>query len=530
MSNYQLTQSMTMSMNGVIARNTCLSALPAFANFLEGTKSVSLQRESELLQRPKMVDVPFFRQLYPAHTTCDKLSKPNSNRLPIEILRLIFVLCAAKPASLPPDRKEPRLVIAHVCSQWRTIAFETADLWSDIVLQPARRRNPLRDSEMTKVWLARGRDYPMTLQTWVPSYGRFPGWSWVIDPIKDLIVPYASRVRALNLTLPYTQVRQLLSFAPGSFPLLQELDLVVGYRTVDHKLGWSATATSFQHSPLRNVVFDLPGQYDPQILGLPWSHLKKIHLLTSPISASSCHTLLRCSSSLEELIAEIQCIDDQTIREAANMTPISLPYLRSLCITLEKPENFMLFLGPLHLIKIHNFEIRCAFQLQWLPEFYIDLLWHSLHSVERFCIQDEPDLRIWAKNDVSLDIGILLERMPSLKELYLQPGVYFFPATLDGVSTSRLIPVLETWNFSVHPDQVQQVVAMLEVRCQAGTRDSSRQTYTKDQSGKDHILPPISRLKNVQLRCPEPGIGPANSLRLNKVRRCGVRVQVVVSS
>ncbi|KAF8869751.1 hypothetical protein BD779DRAFT_1584286 [Infundibulicybe gibba] len=59
--------------------------------------------------------------------------------LPVEMIREIFLLCLPQgqfginQCQLPPTPTEPRLVLAHVCSAWREVAFRMPGMWTDIL-------------------------------------------------------------------------------------------------------------------------------------------------------------------------------------------------------------------------------------------------------------------------------------------------------------------------------------------------------------------------------------------------------------
>lgn len=85
--------------------------------------------------------------------------------LPNEILSRIFVLAAqdygAVVFPMSKTKIPPQLVVSHVCSHWRTVAFRTSELWSNTSLYPED--NVLPVVHLHERWLRRAEILPVML-------------------------------------------------------------------------------------------------------------------------------------------------------------------------------------------------------------------------------------------------------------------------------------------------------------------------------------------------------------------------------
>ncbi|TFK40173.1 hypothetical protein BDQ12DRAFT_680462, partial [Crucibulum laeve] len=439
-------------------------------------------------------------------------------RIPVEILRIVIGLSTPQPLTLSPGTDEPRLLITQVCARWRAVALETPELWSDVILGAVRVNNPLRDREMAKEWLARGKHYLLTLRTWVPNTGYLIGWKWVLDPIKDAILPCATRLKSVILTLPYPQVVEILCLPSSTLPVLEDFDITTGYRTWDHGSEQDKKLTLFQ-SPcvLRRIKLEIPGYHDLQMLSLPWSQLTSVQLFTNPVPVDTALMILQSCSILERFSVRLEenaAINEQ--RPDHTTSHVSLPHLRFIKLVLSGAAGLENFLMPLSLRGLNNFEVQCPKPLEWLPHLYLSVLEESFPTLERFWIEDTPDLYSWQANSPrpEQDVGIFFEKATRLKEICLLPTILFPQITLDKLAAGKLIPAIEFLQLAVHPDQIEAVLLMLEERHML----ANLSRFPRNQ---------VSRILSVNLICLKAGVKPGKAAQcLQNLRKNGMAVEI----
>ena len=144
------------------------------------------------------------------------------DRLPVELQIEIFTQCL--PLSPHFDAREAPLLISRVSQPWRALVFSVPKLWSsfEIEVSESDSSNPLYEShieESTKLWLARSKNYPLTVSLIHIPVGRIPNGQ--SKRLLALLIPEAYRWKSVQITLPTANMIPL----PSHFPLLQSLAL-----------------------------------------------------------------------------------------------------------------------------------------------------------------------------------------------------------------------------------------------------------------------------------------------------------------
>lgn len=439
-----------------------------------------------------------------------KVALAPHKRLPLEIIRQIFLYCTPCPVALPPRRSEAPMLLCRVCSAWRTLALHTPELWRDIILYPSDHPNRPRDVALAHSWLSRCSKSLMSLEIWTITPGFIPVSSyrnWPLDPVCDLVIPYSNRFRQLHLTLPYQQIKDFLSLSPGSLQSLEELSL---FSTVDpSSLTNFEPATVFSSIPrLRCVSFRFDGVLDLRLLNLPWNQLTRLSVMTALVPIDVCHSVFRACTLLEECSLSTNYIDDSFAYQLTPQEPTVLPVLHILDICFVGPNHHEFF-APLVLPSLRDLTFRSVKGLHWSSSFYASFLNHPTSVLERLSMPDLPGDWINAPN---LEFETLFAMTPSLQEIRLPFHDFLHESTLAKISTGELVPCLEHLDLSA--EELGPVLDMLEAR-----RDGVKHG--------EHDAHPISALRSVRIACRSPD--QRQSSRLEKLREGGLDILFCVS-
>ncbi|KAJ3746092.1 hypothetical protein DFH05DRAFT_1483685 [Lentinula detonsa] len=161
---------------------------------------------------------PLFRDV-PGFESLDTTPKEQCsvNHLPVELLRQIFLYSLPDQYwrfHIPP----PQLVLAQVCSYWRSVAISYPELWSTfIIVDPIKRH-----ISMTKLWLERAGQHPLTLyikHLWPQRKDALVN----TDRIIGLLLPHAHRWKAATFIFRFGMQSSLLALPHGELPLLETL-------------------------------------------------------------------------------------------------------------------------------------------------------------------------------------------------------------------------------------------------------------------------------------------------------------------
>ncbi|KAF9482917.1 hypothetical protein BDN70DRAFT_874329, partial [Pholiota conissans] len=168
--------------------------------------------------------------------------------LPIEILQEIFQWTSHQRD--PFSRMEAPVILASVCSWWRSIVFQTPALWSTIVVtHVVRRRRPMAkhsddtqqvEFQRIKFYLKQSRQSTLDIYVQLTTSNRDKTPNpWTSTPslrggpkssVSDLaltLAPYAPRFRRFHvLSTRYSPVKEFLSTFPQvAMPRLEELHI-----------------------------------------------------------------------------------------------------------------------------------------------------------------------------------------------------------------------------------------------------------------------------------------------------------------
>ncbi|KAJ7023725.1 hypothetical protein C8F04DRAFT_1133509 [Mycena alexandri] len=247
--------------------------------------------------------------------------------LPFEILSAIFL--AFRDAVLREwwHAMAKLLVVSQVCGRWRNISHSTGALWTHLILNFHTKEHYLRLRSLINVWVKRSHPHPLTFD--VRSC-----YPLAENPVIDLVLMHASRIRDLTLDLPAAHFYPFLLARAGSFPVLESIDLSVICKcdtVYDTTLGLSrfeyfqdgghfhgepdihggvlwwdvpGRITVFTNAPrLHDISIGTLGfvSLQPDTLRLPWSTLTTVNLMNVGLSVLGTMSVLRMCANVHDL-------------------------------------------------------------------------------------------------------------------------------------------------------------------------------------------------------------------------------------
>ena len=184
------------------------------------------------------------------------LQRVTFSSLPIELQNEIFFLCISPFPRL--SIKEAPIVLARVCSTWRSIVLSTPRLWSSFEVEiqglgPSALLHDTRLMRRMKLWLERSCCSPLSVRLVYNSVGRVSD-----DRSTQLLAALVSQARRwknAHFTLPAASIAKFQSFPPNSFPALRSLTFKVA----------SGVRSSPSDPPLNILAMNIPWR---QLTGL----------------------------------------------------------------------------------------------------------------------------------------------------------------------------------------------------------------------------------------------------------------------
>ncbi|TFK28917.1 hypothetical protein FA15DRAFT_664554 [Coprinopsis marcescibilis] len=137
-----------------------------------------------------------------------------TRRLPPEIIRKIFLECSVQNDRACFRKQMEWTKITHVCSEWRALAIDHAELWSRI---------PLRAVFWAQKMVERTKQAPISID--ITSGYVTPSRYSEMQAIASNLLEQTSRLRKVNLTVPTDQIRHLLESINSTAPILESLTL-----------------------------------------------------------------------------------------------------------------------------------------------------------------------------------------------------------------------------------------------------------------------------------------------------------------
>ena len=397
---------------------------------------------------------------------CEVALAPHK-KLPPDVLRSIFHFCHEPPVVFPLFELDLRLLhITHVCSTWRRLALETPALWSDMRILLYQPRH-LQVLPFAGQWFARAQDMPRSLFIdlgcqWLDAY-ESPRLHEVWEQILKFMASY--RLRGLELKYPIN--RFTLKLPDHAWTSIERLHLI-GNDTANS----SAISLFSDFGSLSNLK-DFKISEASNLRGLDnvnqWHQLRTLDIRQrtfshSEIPPSSCLNILRQCQSLEycslplakepSFLSTVASRDKEQKIVLANMDHLCLKFSDGSAVSaflqlfaIPNITTFILEISSFEKTQILNCDIPALFGIIQRSA--------GMSQIRRLEIDTSP----------LLDIGILLELLPSLERISIQSG-HLTDNAIEQLSSGKLGPRLYHLCSALTHDAVEKIISMVESRYQ----------------------------------------------------------------
>ncbi|KAJ7114799.1 hypothetical protein C8R44DRAFT_794935 [Mycena epipterygia] len=257
--------------------------------------------------------------------------------LPVDILREIF-LCAAQ--STPTEavlndivspilgRPQIRLILCQVCSNWRSVALDTHELWSDVRVDVGT-GNTKHLLEILGIWLTRSGQCALTLHmTGVTD-----------DPCAaELLTRHSHRFRSLTMHLR----NPFVNSPAGSMDLLETLEL---HGSDDQPLPLMKV---FHGAPRLSsaTLYSIENPTNVELCTIPWHQLTELYLIDTFPLPSQLYSILAGCGALTTANLGVSPRDEPVQPPDRNF---ALPRLRKLTLIGDTLTTYALFLHHVEL-------------------------------------------------------------------------------------------------------------------------------------------------------------------------------------
>ncbi|KAF8346072.1 hypothetical protein F5887DRAFT_121815 [Amanita rubescens] len=447
-----------------------------------------------------------------------KVALAPHKKLPPDVLRSIFHFSNQIRVKFPLSKRGVglRLLrITHVCSAWRQLALETPALWSElsIYLSSADRSRHHQRLSSARQWFARAQDMPRSLfihLTWLDDDD--PG-SHLLHGIWEQILEFMALYRLRDLKLEYPINQLALKLPDHVLSSIECLHLTTG---IDNDTVNRSAKSLFSDFGTLSNLKRLKIRDASNLRGLDnivrWHQLRTLDIWASEYSGITpslclnvlrhCHLLEYCNLSLakEPSFVSTAVVSGKEKIVIANMHHLSLYFFDGSAASA--------FLQPLVIPNITKFLLRLAYsegtrtQLNCDMPALIGIIQRSagMHQIRRLKIDTSP----------LLDIGILLEILPSLERISIKSG-HLTANAIDRLSSGKLGPRLSDIYLGQMHDAADKILSMVELRHQNATKSSDSEQIESTPCPFNTISIPCtavnssgsyrSRIEDLSLEC-----------------------------
>ena len=396
-----------------------------------------------------------------------KVALAPHKKLPPDVLRSIFHFCNEGEMKFPLSKRGV-LRITHVCSAWRQLALETPSLWSGvrILLSSTDRSRHYQALSSARQWLARAKDMPRSLfiqLTWLDSYDD-PHLHDVWEQILKFMALY--RLRDLRLVYPIDHLP--LRLPDHAWPSIERLHLS-GNDTV---LNSSAKSLFSHFGTVSNLKhFEMSGGYNFHGLDnvVRWHQLRTLDFRQCEVTPSSCLNVLRQCPLLESCHLSLRKEPSFVSVVTSGEEKIVLANMDLLWLVFRDGSVASAFLQPLVIPNITTFFLWIECRSRGCTQLNCGM--PALIGV----IQRSAGMRhihyLSIHTSLLLDVGILLELLPSLERISIESG-HFTDNAIEWLSSGKIGPRLWEISSARMHDAADKILSMVESRYQTATKSS----------------------------------------------------------
>ncbi|KAJ6472785.1 hypothetical protein DFH09DRAFT_1380341, partial [Mycena vulgaris] len=225
-----------------------------------------------------------------------------ARRLPLDIIREIFIACIPTHRNCVMSASEAPLLLGRVCGSWRTISLSTPRLWSSLhVVEPIALYNsalkPFKEKmaqrvETTKTWLGRSGQCPLSISLQCATHRiAFPS---ATQGLLRALLPFASRWEHISFTASFSVLAPTSHLTGADVPMLRSVN-IREYSTGNPEDTVLWDSLGFLRAPEISLfsVFCV-GISSPLDLPLRWNGLTDLSLVSGWSSEISLMVISRC--------------------------------------------------------------------------------------------------------------------------------------------------------------------------------------------------------------------------------------------
>ncbi len=347
-----------------------------------------------------------------------KIALAPHKRLPPDVLQSIFHFCGEGLVQFPLRSKRdiPLLCITHVCSAWRQFALGMPALWSNISICLSYRDWKQHDKTLSSArqWFDRAQDMRRSLFIFFYVAHVVPHLPYLWEKLLGFMAQY--RLEDLDLVYPINHVA--LKLPDHVWQSIERLQL----KALNHdpSAGQQLFSNFGKLSNLRHLKIYGSDHLDGMDRVIPWHQLRTFEvgaIREYPVTPSSCLNLLRHSRLLEHCCVTLSkessfpstVISTEEKVVLANMDYFKAQFRDSLAVPMFLRPLVMPNITTLSLGQEDGGKLSCD-----MPAL-IGIIQRSggMRRIQRLEINDFSAV---------LDIGVLLELLPSLESISIKSG------------------------------------------------------------------------------------------------------------
>ena len=463
-------------------------------------------------------------------------------RLPAELLSQVFIAAHSEASSIPPEKRGSPLVLCHVCSRWRQVALNTAELWTDVVLRLTEytRLEPPDAIDVAREWFARSDANTHKLLS-LAIVNQLPASTtkWEDEGLGEIlkakvIAPFSGRWRSLQIQMPDNELDRL-RLSRISFPELRAISLKAWPSKAP---GDDPRQDGFSHMSIRFRKETVPLLSSVELLdfghllsppSLPWTKLTHLNLRRTRNDLYAALRILADTRILEE--CELSVKVTHAAASDSLLVRILLPRLRIFAVDFVREDSLVptagvgTFFEPLFAPNLRSLSVRSVVGYVNWP---LDGTMWGMPGFLKFLNQSDCQLEILHLElpfnpslptpGASPEIQVIASLLPTLVELRLslEESGAIPPTFLRALGEGILLPRLTILVGCV--EELSEVLDMLEARIALQGRE-----------GMVGGLEATSSLECVMVDYLSGNITQAQARKIDALRERGVRLEVTRS-